>query len=67
MSWDPTCNSVGVHVNTPADVMVAPDGNVPSNENVKVLTRLSTTSVSEAVASKGELYKFACALVTDGI
>ena len=39
-------------MNTPADVMAAPGGTVPSNENVKVLATLSTTSVSEAVAVK---------------
>ena len=45
MVWSPSCDSVGVQVNTPADVMAAPDGNVPSNENVK-------ESSSDAVAVK---------------
>ena len=78
MSWDPTCNSVGVHVNTPADVMVAPSGNVPSNENVKVCSgskgELYTTSVTDGCSTGAKVSSTvtvnvseSCALVTDGI
>ena len=58
MVWSPSCDSVGVHVKLPLSVMAAPDGNVPSNENIKA-------SSSDAVVSKGELYKFVHSLVTD--
>ena len=52
MSCVPSCSSVGVQENSPADVMNAPSGTVSTSENARVLVMLPTKSSSVAEAVK---------------